>query len=398
MWRRVIFAIVGLIAICVGATVMFLPAQVPDKMGGSLACGTAFNRNEDAAREYEEKRAQVAINSAMAKVAAEMKAPEASRFGRPPKSPDLTVDYGNAVRDCEQALSNRGTWTLALVIAGIVAIVLGTIGIAVIRQRLPLVVAGGQLPTWMRTCPEWAQAALAAASGLTGCFAGLAEGGLRVFWVILTLVVFGFAVLLSIARSAETTKRSNELAALKRDHRAETQNLIGNQLHSLAQLVAEAVATENRVERCALARAARTALIFAAAHLVGESALGTRANLFRLSEGRTEMQLEVGGFAGRGERSTRIFAEGDKTFDLTMQEKGRFVKSANEEVTDPEHRLPYETFLTYPVSIGRDRIIGVLTVDSLRSGDIDEQRDMPIMALLSAFIATTYECEKYQNP
>lgn len=138
-------------------------------------------------------------------------------------------------------------------------------------------------------------------------------------------------------------------------------------------------------------------MISAAANLVGESAAGTRANLFRLSDDGKEMRLAPGGFAGRGTRSSRVFSAGDKTFDLALVEQGRFVHSAKDELVGAEREVPYETFITYPVSVGRERLHGVLTVDSLHTGDLEKKRDQPVMAVLSALIAATYECEKYQD-
>ena len=79
-----------------------------------------------------------------------------------------------------------------------------------------------------------------------------------------------------------------------------------------------------------------------------------------------------------------------------MRNVYRFVSSVKD--LEPETDLPYETFLTYPVSIDRDRIHGVLTVDCVHEGELNELDDVPPMAVLASLLAMTYECEKYPLP
>jgi hypothetical protein len=169
----------------------------------------------------------------------------------------------------------------------------------------------------------------------------------------------------------------------------------------LIQMVAEAVAVPDRTLRLQRTNAARAALIAATANLVGRStAAGTvRANLFEWSDdSHSMMVLAPGGFAGKGIRSDRTFQPGDRTFDLAMVEQSRFVRSVKDDPLVNEQNLPYETFLTFPVSIGRSRIHGVLTADSTKTGDLDSAEDLPMMAILTALLAITYECQKYPNP
>ncbi|MGQ9406462.1 hypothetical protein [Mycolicibacterium gilvum] len=259
------------------------------------------------------------------------------------------------------------------------------------------IVLGARFPTWMRECPDWVAGALTIGTGFTGTFTGLSSGTARILWIVGTAFLAIAAILLAAARDIQRQSTRTIIEKVSRKHREHLENLLGNQLHSLMQLVAEAIATENQQARCALAQASRAALISAAANLVGDSAAGTRANLFRLSDDGTEMRLAPGGFAGRGTRSNRVFRAGHKTFDLALVEQGRFVHSAKDELVGAEREVPYETFITYPVSVGRERLHGVLTVDSLHTGDLEKKRDQPVMAVLSALIAATYECEKYQD-
>lgn len=397
-----IIIVIGAALSAVGLGILFLPMTESDALGGSLRCGSAVNPDEAALREYRDlqlNRLREAVEG-MGRNLGE----------NPPSSIDITplpptgvaldridpLAHESLEQRCSNSLSTTRSASAILIAVGLLAMI---VGLAVWERRVRdfarRTTEGARLPTWMGTSPEWVQAALVTFSGLTGALAGIVSGWWRAVSIAATAGLVIFAVLISIARSAEAARRDKQLARLKADHREETQNLLGNELHTLVQLTAEAVATEDRGARREAARAARVALVHAAAHLVGT--MGTRANLFRLSaDGRT-MTLDPGHFAGRGIRSTRVFAAGQKTFDLAMVEQGRLVKSVKDELTEEERGVPYETFMTYPVSIGPERIHGVLTVDSLTTGDLDEVRDMPLMALLSALIAVTYECEKYDN-
>lgn len=389
---------IGILLSLIGACLLLLlPLTEHDSAGNSLRCGTALNRDEDAARAYELEQAERGIASALGELGETFGPQPEPAPPRPRTLPLFGEMTEDLEADCVRSLTILRSWSIALILLGAVIAIVGLVVryprlLVLIRQ----LVEGARLPTWMRTFPEWAQAALVSASGLAGGFAGMASGGWRLAWSFVTVAVFLFAILLSVARSAEAAQRDRRLSTLKEAHKTETQNLVGNELHSLVQITAEAVATEDHTDRCAAARAARAALTSAAAHLVGT--VGTRANLFHMSSDRKKMSLAPGGFAGRGTRSSREFSAGDKTFDLAIVEQGRFVESAKDELVGDERDVPYQTFLTYPVSIGPRRVHGVLTVDSLTTGDFDQGRDMPIMAVLSALIAVTYECEKYQNP
>ncbi len=397
-----VIMVIGVVLSLVGIGLPFVPRTVSDANGYSLSCGSATFRDQDALREYSERQLDRFREAAQKFDAQFIPAPTAHPELIPmqPSGAGLVgieaLAPENLRKRCAEALTTMRSAAGILFTVGVLAIL---VGLAVwerrVRDFLVSMTEGARLPTWMVTCPEWVQAALVTFSGLTGALAGIVTGWWRVVAIIATLGLVVFAVLISIARSAENTRRNKQLEALKADHRADTQNLLGNELHALVQVTAEAVATENRADRCAAAAAARHGLVSAAAHLVGKK--GTRANLFRSSSDGKSMALEPGRFAGRGVRSSRVFTVGDKTFDLAIVEQGRFVTSAKGELVGAERDVPYETFMTYPVSIGPARVHGVLTVDSLKSGDLDEPRDTPIMALLSALIAVTYECEKYDN-
>lgn len=258
----------------------------------------------------------------------------------------------------------------------------------------------------MSKAPEYVFTILYGLSGVFGAAAGFVEGNARVVLIALFVSAFVLGVLFHLAfHSTQTAKRlhdQRQVDAATAKERFLYTNVIGHDLRYLIHVVAEAASTEDRPQRQALAAIARQSIICATSKMVGRDATeGTRANLFRLSgaPGSRVMTLEPNGFYGRGDVSHRIYREdaGDVTFDRTMENKVRFVPSVQDEYGS-SLGLPYETFLTHPVSIGSERILGVLTVDCLKTGQLDEDLDVPVMAVLSTLIAITYECEKYQSP
>lgn len=252
----------------------------------------------------------------------------------------------------------------------------------------------------MTRCPEWVSASLAVGAGVAGSMTGISAGHARGWWIVATCVFGAAAILIAMARSGERFRAQKLVERVERELNEDRQNLLGNQLTYLIQVVAEAVAVPDRALRLQRTSAARAALIAATANLVGrKTAAGTvRANLFEWSDdSHSVMVLAPGGFAGRGIRSDRTFQRGDRTFDLAMVEQSRFVKSVKDDPLVAGQNLSYETFLTFPVSIGRSRIHGILTADSTKTGDLVSAEDRPMMAILTALLAITYECQKYPN-
>lgn len=263
---------------------------------------------------------------------------------------------------------------------------------------------GSRWPKWMEQCQEWVPVSLFGLSGVVGVPTGSAHG--RALWLGLCVMVLIFlaGVALTHARfqlaRRTSDKKEQWIEAAEAEHKSALQTLLGDELHNLLHLVAEAVATEDPSARRLAASNARRTIICAAANMVARKVVnGTRANLFRLSatdSGGRQMTLEPGAFFGRGDSSHRIFGPGDLTFERTIANKTRFVPAVSD-LSDADD-LQYETFLTHPVSVGVDRIHGALTVDCLQEGQIVEEVEVPMMAVLSTLIAITYECEKYPTP
>lgn len=181
-------------------------------------------------------------------------------------------------------------------------------------------------------------------------------------------------------------KRRLKLRKLEASRRYQ---LLDKDLSPLLQLLAEAIGTKDTAKRSEYAARVRQGVVIAASVIVAPNVkTGTRANLFRRDG--DEMRLEPGCFSGRGDKSKRVFKKTHETTKQAMKNQFRFVK----DVDDPA--LKYGTYLTYPVASADDRILGVLTVDCLTSGDLSED-DLPAMCVLAAIAAAAYECETPLN-
>lgn len=239
--------------------------------------------------------------------------------------------------------------------------------------------------------------AMYALASAAGVFAGLNSGRSRVIALIVMALLLGYAYLVDCAHGRQVRRdqetREAWIAKATEEHQADLKVLLRDQIRAVLLKVAAAVACSDPTERQTLARVARHAALSAAVSMVGRVAKdGTRANLFVLNHtGRgPTMKLETSGFAGRGEESDRVFTTESETLQKTLMGKARFV----EKTSDPS--LAYETYMTHPVMLNRDRIHGVLTVDCLRTGDLSKTVDGPPMSVLATLIAITYECELVQ--
>jgi hypothetical protein len=250
----------------------------------------------------------------------------------------------------------------------------------------------------MRKCPEYVPVALYAAVALLVTPTGFVPGWDRAWWYAGSAVAFVIGTVLLYARNVETRAlergEQRAVARAQAEHRLELQKLLGFDLLNLLNVIAEVLIEPRPARRRELASNARKTAVCMTANLVGESAgTGTRANLFRLNEAKTEMRLEPGGFYGRGDRSTRVFTADHETFNEIMRNEYVFEHSIPEA---PNQR--YRTYIAHPVSIvggaGDEpfQIYGALTVDCPGPEDLDRQVDVAKVAVLSTLIAMTYEC------
>jgi hypothetical protein len=229
--------------------------------------------------------------------------------------------------------------------------------------------------------------------GLSAIFVGvcgLVDGRARIALIVVGVVALLLAITSTFIRERLRKRRETADAEDRATLSRRRYQILDKELSPLLQLLAETMATSDPATRKSLAGSLRHSVVSAAASLVGENVTeGTRANLFRLHEegGVRTMKLEPSCFSGRGDKSRRVFVDGDETMHETMRNQYRFVKS------EADTSLMYGTYLTYPVSSTDVRVHGVLTVDCLRPGDLSKEDDVPAMRVLAAIAACAYECE-----
>lgn len=168
-------------------------------------------------------------------------------------------------------------------------------------------------------------------------------------------------------------------------------HLCYDRLNPLLRTISECFTSTITSERKAMIMVARTAIVVAAADLVGNSDQGTRANIFKLTEDNDGEVMLPENYWGRGRKSTREFRPDSEAFKAAKRKESRFVS-----VTDPDEsdeKLDYETYLTYPIEDGMGRLYGLLTVDCLKAGELAMQPDRGKMSVLAAMLGVTYQAE-----
>jgi len=250
----------------------------------------------------------------------------------------------------------------------------------------------------MRKCPEYVPVALYAAVAFLIAPTGFVPGWDRAWWYVGSAFVFAIGTVLLYARYVETRAlergEQRAVARAQTEHRLELQQLLGFDLLNLLNVIAEVLIEPDPAKRRELASNARRTAVCMTANLVGKSAgRGTRANLFRLNDAKTEMRLEPGAFYGRGDRSTRVFTADHETFNEIMRNEYVF-----EDFLPEAQNQRYRTYIAHPVSIvggSSDepfQIYGALTVDCPGPDDLDRKVDVAKVAVFSTLIAATYEC------
>lgn len=401
MKRRIwggIFAALGIILVAVGVNTSRTVVVVTNATTAeSLRCGSAFNRDEDAAASYEAAGAESLLRD----------------LGAAAKSGPLDAGKRNLVFDgsnlhlglntlCKEELSAKRVWSLSfwgfggllLVLGGVVWCWKGKTAQRV-RKLAEKAIEDARFPRWMRQCRDSVSVLLTLAVGFTGLFTSVLKDTAQVISFVITGVLILFAFSIAVARDGERRRQDKWIKTAEQQHQAYLRDLLGRQLYGLLVLVTEAVSTNNVVERAKLAHSTRVAIVAAAASLVGPKATGAnRAHLFKFDPAAKVMALEPGCFSG-GDRSRRIFRPGDHTYDETMKRQGVIVEDTS--LLDEEEAPGYAAYITYAVH-SPAQIHGVLTVDCLQKDILSEDDDKPRLSVLARLIAITYECEKYPRP
>jgi GAF domain-containing protein len=233
----------------------------------------------------------------------------------------------------------------------------------------------------------WAALNYAGGAGVIvlGASGGATHGAVRVVLIIAAAGV-GVVQLVAAQRRERATTRIAE------ETRTVTNNAMSNAFTPLLALLAEFVVATGAAQRARLRAQLRTSAVYAASLAIGPEQ-GVRACLFEADdpdEPRTLTWTHV--YAGRADEPTSVFTAGTTRGDeaLTMLRDNTFVFSADTETEPPagwqEHPHAYRTFLAVPVH-ANGRSLGMLTVDSLTAGDLDANRDKPILDVLARILA-----------
>lgn len=216
--------------------------------------------------------------------------------------------------------------------------------------------------------------------------AGLVRGLAQVCFIaggVLVLILTGVAVYFrerAKSRDRSEAKEVAEAAALAR------YRLLDEHLSPLLQLLAETAGVRDHAKRKEYAAKVRLGVVFTAAAIVAPAVTsGTRANLF-VRSGNT-MRLEPGCFAGRGDKSQRVFTARSDTMTAILKNQYRLVNNVEDET------LKYKSYLTVPVASDDDSVFGALTADCPSANDLSKD-DIPAMNVLASIAAAAYECER----
>ena len=270
------------------------------------------------------------------------------------------------------------------------------------------------------TAPKSALGIASVVIALLVGFAPMMTSGWKKSSIVAAIVLTGFSILVAIAQDSRDKKTETELDRLRAEHGKccdQTEAAVRDAeaakdaeyvdyiawlckdrfamlLHQITACFAATTASERRSKIGNV----RASILTAAAELVGSVDKGTRANIFKLvaaADGTEEMVPD--GFWGRGDQSSRVFRPGMATFDMAKSGQGRFRAQTERKDSDTGAELAYETYLTYPIKEGVGRLYGVLTVDCLHEGELQEGPDIARMSVLAAMLALTYRAE-YVRP
>jgi GAF domain-containing protein len=236
----------------------------------------------------------------------------------------------------------------------------------------------------------WAALNYAGGAGVIvlGASGGATHGTERVVLIACAAGV-GVVQLLAQQRRERSTTRVAE------DTRTITNNAISNAFTPMLGLVAELVGTTGAAEQERIRGLIRVSAAYAASFAIGPEQ-GVRACVFDVDDAEHPTQLAWSRIhAGRGDEPRSTFVAGTVRGDtaLAMISTDTFQFCRDTLAAPPPgwhegHQHEYRTFLAVPIRAG-GRALGMLTVDSLTAGDLEPDRDRPILDVLAHILAVS---------
>ncbi|MBZ4020133.1 hypothetical protein CCS38_31240 [Streptomyces purpurogeneiscleroticus] len=206
-------------------------------------------------------------------------------------------------------------------------------------------------------------------------------------WLYTTITIIGAVSVIAavlLTKRQVTTARQAAAAATRNQRKAYEDVLV-----PIVALLDDIVSSTGS-ERARLKQQMKLSIVTLVAQLVGNH--DTRACLLeevRDATGRRELQCKNHLWSGRGEPPTETFSADDERGRklLELYDKGQdiFIRDVDElsESLRPDGEK-YKTYINASVKV-RDRSLGVLTVDSLNRGDLN-QDDVSIVAVLARLL------------
>ena len=229
---------------------------------------------------------------------------------------------------------------------------------------------------------------------VVGALVGIAHGAARYGWLALAVALTS-AQLLSHARVRAAQRRATRSAEqLAEDIRTAANYAISDAFIPILRLVTELFEAGDELGRDTIRAQIATSVVYAAASSLGPDH-GVRACFFVLDvdpRGRPRRLRWSGQQAGRADEPRSPFVAGTESGDaaIAMVTDDSFLFCRDIRSEPPPgwdaHEHVYRTFLSVPVR-GVDHATGMLSVDSLRPGDLEPERDKPVLLVLARILA-----------
>lgn len=232
----------------------------------------------------------------------------------------------------------------------------------------------------MEKCPLWVVLTLGALATGAGTLTGLVEHKPRIALVVVMVVALLAALLLSLAREDRREKLTQLAEDQHQATRADSQEMLDRQITPLLWNALDLICETSLPNKRTLAMQVQTAVVTAAAMIVGSGAV--RANLFEKTTDSQGECMKVKLFHGRGTRSRRVFRPADPTMAAAEVGDYRFVSQVN------DASLVYDTYLTVPITT-QTKLYGVLTLDALNEGELSED-DVKLVTVLALIAALAF--------
>ncbi|HEV2885474.1 MAG TPA: GAF domain-containing protein [Jatrophihabitans sp.] len=227
-----------------------------------------------------------------------------------------------------------------------------------------------------------------------GGWAAVTHGAVRALLVGGAVTVTGIQQISQWARDKADEQATGTAEMIAEEIRSTTNAALSGAFMPLLRLLAKIEEAENETERAKLREAAIASVVHAAPAVLGPD--NTRACFFVLendsSDGSPRLRFHTA--AGRVDEPHTRFepstAAGRAAFGMLVKDEYTFCEDtmASPPTGWEDHTHQYRTFLSVPVR-GDLEIVGMLTVDAPSPGDLNLDRDLPILLVLARILAVS---------